>query len=711
MSAIHDLPTPKDWGLGFNYSVWTQGTGITLCNVPWNSDYRDIVRFANQTALDAYINSNAGPVIDITKVSYAKFGRPIRLDTPFHTVQNYNYIRAVNPAQPISGDTARAFYYFITDVVYVNPNCTEIMVQLDVWQTFGYGITFGNCFIEQGHIGIANVNAFADYGREFLTVPEGLDIGGEYRMKKQWQREIASALDAAAEGDPILTYYDIMVVTNVSFQTGNYGNVDAPVFESARGSEMENLPNGAEIWYFATSQFSKFLAEFADKPWVTQGIVSITAVPSYTKYGLNYEHTDVIYETEATLGETVWGERILGGSLEKVKTTMASNWRDTVDLPDRFQHLKKFWTYPYMVLELTCYNGAPLLLKPESWADADMSVVEVPHFAPPSQRLAFYPYRYNAGDVAAQTDKHGVLNDGGEFLDTMTGIFNFPQFSILNNGYLSYMASSANSIAYQHSSADWGQQKAQVGATNAYNMAGQGINTSKEVNRIGINAAQRQTTLGVETAGYNAIKGGVNNLANPLGMANTIADYAIGTNQQMMSNSINASSSLATNKATTANDQYARDTNFDYATFANQGDYENAIAGIQSKIQDARLIQPTTSGQMGGDAFNLANYKWGYDVKLKMLGGAALQQVGDFWLRYGYAVNRFSTNFPESFMVMEKFTYWKLKETYITSSQCPESFKQVIRGIFEKGVTVWSNPADIGNIDIADNAPLTGVVI
>jgi hypothetical protein len=60
---------------------------------------------------------------------------------------------------------------------------------------------------------------------------------------------------------------------------------------------------------------------------------------------------------------------------------------------------------------------------------------------------------------------------------------------------------------------------------------------------------------------------------------------------------------------------------------------------------------------------------------------------------------------------MTKFTYWKLKETYITSSLCPEVYKQTIRGIFEKGVTVWVTPTDIGNIDIASNEPIAGITL
>jgi hypothetical protein len=61
--------------------------------------------------------------------------------------------------------------------------------------------------------------------------------------------------------------------------------------------------------------------------------------------------------------------------------------------------------------------------------------------------------------------------------------------------------------------------------------------------------------------------------------------------------------------------------------------------------------------------------------------------------------------------VMSKFTYWKLTETYFQSSTMPESFKQIIRGIFEKGVTVWSNPDYIGVTDTADNTPIGGITL
>jgi hypothetical protein len=456
------------------------------------------------------------------------------------------------------------------------------------------------------------------------------------------------------------------------------------------------------------------MEDFKNKPWVTQGIMSISVVPIN---GIYFSGGTQVYcgpnEVIATIPDSI--------SLERRKIPVAPAWRDTPDLlPERYTHLKKFFTYPYMVMELTSYTGTPLMLKPESWADDDGHVMELPHFAPPNPRLAFYPFRYNASGVEVVEDEGGVLNDGGEFLDMTTGIMNFPSFSIVNNGGIAYLAANANNIAYQHQSADWSQQRAMSAAMNQYNQASSGINTSQKTNQLGITAAQQQMTLANDTAASNAVMNGVGSVigaasgGNPVGavtgVGRSVANYAIQTNQNMQSTAISNSASGRINEAQNKNAGFVRDSNRDYAEFAAKGDYENTIAGIQAKVQDAKLIQPTTSGQVGGDAFLLAQYKWGYDLKMKMLGGAAMRAVGEYWLRYGYQVNQFA-QMPGDIRVMENFTYWKLRETYIVNAPYPEHFKQTMRGIFEKGVTVWRDPVKIGAIDIADNAPLEGITL
>jgi hypothetical protein len=712
VNQIQELPAgAPGFGYDFNYAVWTANTTVTLANVPWNSDYRDIVRFDDQTALDNYLLNGAGPTIVTTGMTYAAMGRPINLDIPFNRANTFNYLRAYNPAQPISGDTGRAFYYFVTDVAYVAPNTTRFTVQLDVWQTFGYGAQFGNCYIERGHIGIANENSFNDNGREFLTQPEGLDIGGEYQIVDQWKRSVATARDLANDDTG---GYSVLVTSTVSL-TADPGTVDAPMLVSARGSQMENLPNGAEAYVFDTlNSFNAFLNAFSGKPWVTQGIISIMAIPYTGIY-------DVGYTTSTVAGVTI--KKVDPGSLTTVTTQMKTSWRNSLPIPSRYSALDKFKVYPYCSLEMTSYTGTPLMLKPESWSDAHASVVEVPHFAQPGPRLMFYPYRYNAAQPGpdSDTDSYGVVNDGGEFLDMATGITNLPTFSLVNNGYMSFMASNHNNIAYQHSSADWSQQRALAGNDVSAYQGTYGIATSQDINAQGISANIQQRDLANTNAAINGIRGGIgaigtigNGPGGPVSAATGIANSAIGAamniNTNNMQSGISNNLSAGVNRATNENAGYVRDTNKQYGDFAANGDYQNQIAGINAKVQDAKLIQPTTAGQVGGDAFNLSVYKWGYDIKVKMLQLSSMNSIGEYWLRYGYAINRFH-RMPDTFMVMTKFTYWKLRETYITSSECPETFKQALRGIFEKGVTVWANPSDIGAIDIADNAIIAGVTL
>src|SRR5690606_8774203 len=106
----------------------------------------------------------------------------------------------------------------------------------------------------------------------------------------------------------------------------------------------------------------------------------------------------------------------------------------------------------------------------------------------------------------------------------------------------------------------------------------------------------------------------------------------------------------------------------------------------------------------------MLNFRWGYQLRWLMPDQASLQSIGEFWLRYGYAIQRFAF-IPNDYMVMSKFTYWKMKETYIRAAGMPESFKQAIRGIFEKGVTVWADPDDMGLVDLELNKALPGITI
>ena len=735
-SAIQTLPGPSDAGLAFSYAAWTPNTTAQLANVPWGADYRDIVKFSSQAALDTYLASSgvAGPVF--SNMTYAPVNRPVKVNLPFNSVYKYNYIRVYNPAMPVaSGDAPRAFYYFITDVTYHAPNTTYITVMLDVWQTFGYNMVFGNSYIERGHIGIANTNHFDNYGRDYLTVPEGFDVGSEYNVVRRWSTELASARHLDGSGNP---NFEVLITSTVSLKV-DPGSVTAPVLQSALGSNMEFLPSGCEVYVLTLPNFINLMGALTTHPWVSQGIVSIQAIPAHTRYGASsaWQSTSLGPFGGTTIPAwsfNSYASQALGTRKNSVPSPTGYGWRvdvfnDRNVFPARYSYLSKFLTYPYCVAEVTSYTGTPVVLKPEFWSDDNATVVEVPHLTQPGAQIRFVPYRYNVNTaaVAEEDDAYGVMNDGGEWLDMATGIFNFPTFALVNNQYIEYMAANTHSIAFSFQNADWSQQKAMAGNANSFDIATRGLQTSQDVNAVGNTNALAQSqianqaaiqgmgvdmargAIGGAMAGSGA--GGAGAVAGAgIGMAANAASTAIGVNARNASTSANISASQQANALQVTQGAYAAGANNRLANWAARGDYANEIAGINAKLQDAKLTQPSVSGQVGGDAFNLATGRMGYDVKVKMLNPAAMRVIGEYWLRYGYAVNQFAV-MPSSLQCMTKFTYWKLKETYLTGGPCPETFKLAIRGIFEKGVTVWANPADIGTIDIGTNQPLTGVTL
>lgn len=712
MSHVDPPENVGDFGLEFNYSVWTAGTSVTLCNVPWFSDYRDVVFFDSQSELDSYLNRNSGPTISLQNMMHARPGHPVRINVPFNDAYKFNYLRVHNPRQPVGESAARTFYYFISDVRYVAPNTTELIVQLDVWQTFIRTIDFGRSYVERGHIGIANENQMNDYGRRYLAIPEGLDQGSEYEHTNFWSHTIADTT-----GDDA---YEILVLSTVSLEDSG-GTVDDPVLETARGTYFEGLPNGVSAYIIPSfTKFIFFMGEISEVPWVSQGIIGIYAIPSFNTEDFNFETVKPDWYGEVNGFLRVTGQ----GRLPREKVTLKTNWRDEVRsrIPQRYRHLSKFMTYPYCVIELTTNSGNPLLLKPESVVGDDFEIVKLMHIMQPNPRLVVYPYRYNAsGHMGAVTRGGEVFHDRGEFLDMATGIFDFPTFSITNNAYISFMASNRNSINYQHQQADWSQTRALTGNELGFNQSSRQMSLQNQLNAQNVSAMGARTDLANTTGGYRALTSGaaavgqgmmsgsgVGVAGGVMSAATTGINHAIDVNHRNQTLGIESSLANRSTRAQVDTAGYMRDTNKEFADFAARGDYEMAIAGINARVQDAKLIQPTTSGQMGGDAFNLSMYQWSVDARVKMMQSGAMAAIGEFWLRYGYRINRFLP-IPQNLKVMTKFSYWKLMETYLTSSQCPESFRQTIRGILEKGVTVWNDPNDIGRIDIGDNRPLAGV--
>nr|DAR04860.1 MAG TPA: Major tail protein [Caudoviricetes sp.] len=717
MSEIYAMPPETRAGLSFDYSVWSAGSVITMVNVPFDNTYRDIVDWKSYGHTPyAYVKSfNNLHKVEINQMTYLAQGKPIRIPTPFTKANQYNYVMVENSGRPVNnigfeGYTPSVFFYFITSIDYIAPNTTQLTLQLDVWTTYYQRINFGRSYLERGHMGIAATDSFDNYGKNWLTQPEGLDMGSEHQIIRTYRRMLADITN---------NDYSVIVTSTVNLDVENgYGDANNPRVSMADPSNAEGLPNGVEIYVCTYKDFRQGMLGLKNYPWIAQGIGSITIVP---KDIVDFGGTKVDVGKDSGTGKWTWLTNHSVYINRNYSLTDASFRNEFLSLlPKEYQELKKFVTSPYCIVELTTYSGNPVEFRPESIRTAGININQYAHVAPPNPSLFLTIRDYNTITESVIVERRAgkVTNEYGEGWDMCTGYTSLPTFSAVNNSALNALASSAHTAAAQVNNAKWQQQRAQRAATAARDVANAGIAATQagaENSMWGNSAmADSQSRYNNMRATVQATQGAMTALGGVMGLNGSAAGAGIGQaatagvsamiNNSQAQSTANIQNQLASGASQISQQQQrtVRDTNYELAQFAANGDYEAAIASINGQRQDMQVIPPSVVGQTSGYVSAMVSNGLVIDARIRSVSPAAMRSIGDFWLRYGYLMNTW-IKFPKTLSLMTEFTYWKMAECYLVDTTIPEGFKASVRGIFEKGVTVWRSPQRIGNTNVRNN--------
>lgn len=724
--------------------VWPASSEIQLCNVPWDSEYCNVVKFADAAARDAYFEGVGGKSAKLTKLTYCIPGEPVMVDIPYHAAYQYSYLVVRNPAQPVAGEpeTIPAFYYFITDVVYIAPNTTQLILALDVWTTYEFDISIGRAFVTRGH---AALHAFANSSldlaarqRRYLLQPEGLDVGNCYMTTNERLFTMGGGKDDAA------TEWTVIICSAVDLRTGSktcaeaYGTYDdtsnKPKQKTAQGMIVGNIPSGCQVYAMEVHNFVQFCTNLQDYPWISSNILSITTMPE----GM-IEHGDNVKIAEVTAYEAVM-QKFDAATADKSVDNLQSFIKKNTS--DKWKAQPKARTYPYSYLCMDNLCASPVTLKPEQLYNADKVEFScVSSICPGFQRIYMFPLYYGAGAISsddkvisykkypiggttAQTQNMPV----GDTLNNALIWSDFAQFSILNDSYINYLANNANSLQYSRDNAGWALSKTKAYASTDYANSQRSLNAAADVQRQQYNYA---TTVGTETFGgyltnkaadvYSGVasmgsKTAANAISDATGWtasAKTISKYGSKL-ANMAQTSAEVSTGLAARdvaqKQFNIQNKAARknvDANYKLANWAAKGDYQQAIASINATCQDAQLYPPTQSGTSQGGTFAvlgaLALTNWVFTANT--VTPEYQNSIADYWARFGYAINEYMV-IGDNFNLMEHFTYWMCEDVVVRNAagNMSEGNRMTIKGLFEKGVTVYSDPEDIeGGIDILDN--------
>lgn len=141
--------------------------------INWSNNYEDTLYFNNLSEQAAFFKqkvAESGNII-FPKQSYQRHSKnSLRILANAEMIMDCNYLMFQNKGH---GGIPKWFYAFITNVEYVNENTTDIYYEIDEIQTWLWGLTLGQCFVER-EIPVSDA-IFSN------LVPESLECG-EYEI-------------------------------------------------------------------------------------------------------------------------------------------------------------------------------------------------------------------------------------------------------------------------------------------------------------------------------------------------------------------------------------------------------------------------------------------------------------------------------------------------------------------------------------------------
>ena len=358
-------------------SITPQGS-IYLCKTLLVNDYKNQLTFSNATAQLTYFNSTIQKTFD--NYTYIKKDNVIKVGENIDSIIGCNYLFYKN-----TGFTNKYYFCFITNMEYVNENCTAITIETDCFQTYQFDIVYKKCFVEREHVN--------DDTAGLHTIDEGLELG-EYvaNFKRQWLFEnfnvnqlgivlaaTESPSGSIAGGDQVDGIY-----SGVKYFSFKNDDTDSTLTQNPDWYGIHWL-NDFISQYASASKISAIKSIFMYPLEFLNGYTKSTHLESTsnlpTSYYINTTHT--LHNKDMYLNTTYFGGDIQTGYLP------TNN---------------KLYTYPYTYLLVSNNNGSNVIYKYEDFEARNPSFI-IQGALTPSGSIRMVPLNYKG---VARNDAEGI---------------------------------------------------------------------------------------------------------------------------------------------------------------------------------------------------------------------------------------------------------------------------------------------------------------
>lgn len=212
------------------------------------------------------------------------------------------------------------------------------------------------------------------------------------------------------------------------------------------------------------------------------------------------------------------------------------------------------------------------------------------------------------------------------------------------------------------------------------------------VNQHNVNAAASNTARSNACDGANT----ANSVGNIKTNAKNVRDTAVTNATNSRDTSVANAERLKSNTDSVSNWS-------DLTAIANAQDVlRNTQNQFKAVSDDAKNMAPVRLCPDGGNSAPDYMRTRGVQVKVRTQPNGSIRAAGDEFTRYGYSLNQIWN--VDELCLMKHFTYWKASDLWVYGKGESSDFaQQSIGNIFRNGVTVWSNPNEIGMVNPYDN--------
>ena len=719
----------------------------------------NVVYFGSKHERDRWFASIPDDECYRFETKYKELHREHMIDVPipFDMASKHNYIVAeynlfANDASPVmyeGTDGHRKWFWFVREVEFITPNVTRLHLIEDAWQTWIYDVTISGMMLERGHAPMFAMTA-SNYLKNPLAnntylLTEDVNFGEANQVKH---------IDAVSLNANTM-YACIACTAYVPGTWGSKANDDWKVPASAYYTK-DGAPS-VYVFAVAASNLNTLLSNIdSSYPQMKQTIQAVFFASSdLLTLGTAFSFASITcYPVSAsrktldltTLTKSMFGYGTRYQNLAKLYTSPYAHLEitdengdvDVIKIEDTTGDINVSvalsLAYPFITVNahLSGVGGsasASVTFKninshtfPVSgqWYET-LRTWQVPTFAVILNPATEYDYSTHFDRAQRVVDYTAAYDNADEQAQTT-----------VDNADLAAAANTAITTASNTSAGAFHVD------TVLYNVAAAG-HANEIVNNNAtstIAANESQGSIAAASSAISAAAGAIGAAAsgNPAGAVSSVISGIVGAGSTLASTAVaNALTAAQAANAASANNYHSSD--------ANSKDNNDTQAQMTCQTAICTANNTSTTGQAANNAAttrdnatrikNASQNAIANDVKQAALRApfmfgtfangdsatskpmalfahvvtqskGAIESAGDEFLRYGYMLEKF-WEFNGNWNVGKYFTYWKLRDFWVTNLNVPDMYMDRLRFFLFGGVTVWRNPDDIGRRTIYDN--------